>query len=175
MKQGDWQVTVDGCNPVIDYFTNSFKLVALFSLIESLSDKQHQDFYSWLCNESPDSVFPISDKSALSNLNDRYKASYGSIRRCIAFFEALPSSRQTALCDAIKISGQPLPSIKKVAEFLYELRSKFAHEARFVLDFGDNTVLRIKENKVVQTQLSIETMLEAFEEGVLAYFGPEKT
>lgn len=43
VKRGDWHVRVQGGNEVVDYLTNSFKLVALFSLIESLTDLKHQD------------------------------------------------------------------------------------------------------------------------------------
>ena len=75
------------------------------------------------------------------------------------------------MCSAIKVDGKPLSSIKKVAEFLYDLRSKFVHEARLVLSLVGYTALSLKGEKVVQIDLSVETLLEAFEEGVLAYFG----
>ena len=165
VKEGDWQVAFEDNTP--DYLTNSYKVVGIFALIESLSDEQHQDFYEWLKGKGP---FPISDKDALSELNEEYKASYGSIRRCVAFFERLPSERQNALCDAIRENGKPLASIKKVAEFLYNLRSVFVHEADFVLELDNMTVFSMRRNKVVQTTLPIETLLEVFEEGVLAYF-----
>lgn len=64
VKQGDWHVTVEGSNPVIDYFTNSFKLVSLFSLIESLSSEKHQDFYEWLGHIGGD-IYPISINPAI--------------------------------------------------------------------------------------------------------------
>jgi hypothetical protein len=50
VKEGDWQIRVPGYDPVIDYLTNSYKLVALFSLIESLTTLKHEDFYEWLCH-----------------------------------------------------------------------------------------------------------------------------
>ena len=171
VKRGEWQVTVEGSAPVVDYLSTSFKVVALFALIESLSDKQHQDFYSWLCSKDTKTTLPIPDPAALSKLNEEYKVTYGSIRRCVTFFNRLPSERQQALCSAIKVDGKPLSSIKKVAEFLYDLRSKFVHEARLVLSLVGYTALSLKGEKVVQIDLSVETLLEAFEEGVLAYFG----
>lgn len=172
VKKGDWHVSVERSNPVIGYFTNSFKLVALFSLIESLSDKHHMDFYQWLCKETGESVFPIGNQAALSKLDDRYKDAHGSIRRCKAFFENLPAASQKALCNAIKIGGKPLDSVTKVAEFLYEARSKFVHEAQFVLEVSNVTAFSRKGNKVVQSELSIEVLLETVEEGILAYFDP---
>ena len=42
-KGGDWHVSFLDITP--DYVTNSFKVVAIFALIESLSEEQHQDFY----------------------------------------------------------------------------------------------------------------------------------
>jgi hypothetical protein len=173
VKCGDWHVAVERSNAVIGYFTNSFKLVALFSVIESLSDKHYKDFYKWLSDEPQDSIFPINDKAALSELNERYKDKYGSIRRCKVFFENLPQCRQEVLCHSIKIDGQPLKSVKKVAEFLYDNRIKFVHEARLFSQIGDDNtaVLSMKGNKVVQWELSIDVLFQAFEEGLLAYFG----
>jgi hypothetical protein len=170
VKRGEWHVTVEDSAPVVDYLSTSFKVVALFALIESLSDEQHQDFYDWLCSKDPETTFPISDRAALSRLNEGYKASYGSIRRCVAFFSRLPPDRQQALCSAIRVGGNPLASIKKVAEFLYDLRSKFVHEARLVLSLVGFMALSRKGQKVVETDLSVEVLLETFEEGVLAYF-----
>lgn len=167
VKQGEWHVAVEGSDPVVDYLSNSFKVVAL---IESLSDEQYQDFYDWLRERHPKTTFPIRDASALATLNEEYKTSFGSIRRCIAFFNRLPAARQEALCKAISVDEKPLASIKKVAEFLYDLRSKFVHEARLVLQLGDCLALSMKGQRVVETRLSADTLLDTFEEGVLAYF-----
>ena len=170
VKRGEWHVTVEGSAPVVDYLSTSFKIVALFALIESLSDERHQDFYDWLCSKDPETTFPIPDPAALSRLNEGYKASYGSIRRCVTFFSRLAPARQQALCSAIRVGGKPLGTIKKVAQFLYELRSKFVHEACLLVQLGSPVHFSRKGQKVVQTELSIEALLEAFEEGMLAYF-----
>ena len=170
VKGGDWRVSIERSNPVIDYLTNSFKIVALFSLIESLSDKQYMDFYKWLCNGIGESDFPIVDRAVLSNFNEKYKEEYGSIRRCKSFFENLPASSQEALCSAINIGGKPLVSVKKVVEFLYNARSKFVHNAEFVLEVGSSTNLSEKQNKVIQSNLSMDVLLASVEEGILAYF-----
>ena len=174
VKRGDWHVSIERSNPVISYVTNSFKLVALFSLIESLSGQQYKDFYQWLCNEAGASVFPIGDRNALCELNDRYKDAYGSIRRCKAFFENLPMPRQEALCSAIKIEGKPLGSVKKVAEFLYEARSSFVHGAEWVLMVGGGSNFSRKGSRVVQSNLEMDVLLESVEEGICAYFDKRK-
>jgi hypothetical protein len=175
VKQGEWHVTVEGSAPVVDYFSTSFKVGALFALIESLSEETHQDFYEWLCSRDPETTFPIRDLAALTKLYEDYKESYGSIRRCVAFFSRLSPERQQALCRSIKKDKKPLASIKKVAEFLYELRSKFVHEARFVLSLVGSTTLSMEGKKVVEVNLSLETLLDTFEEGVLAYFADRRS
>ena len=74
------------------------------------------------------------------------------------------------MCNAIKIDRKPLASIKKVAQFLYELRSKFVHECDLVLPLNGENVLSMKDKKMHQTQLSLEMLLKAFEQGVMLYF-----
>ncbi len=110
VKHGDWHVDLEDCNPVIDYFTNSFKLVSLFSLIESLSSEKHEEFYDWL-RKQEDDTFPIPDKPKLKSLYEKYKKTYGSIRRCVKFFEWLPLTRQAELRSGFKVRGVPVPEI----------------------------------------------------------------
>lgn len=135
VKKGDWHVDVDGSNPVIDYLTNSFKLVSIFSLIESLSAEKHQDFYEWL-SHAGEAIYPIKDKGALRKLHEQYKLTFGSIRRCVAFFEGLPAERRKQLQGTLVVKGERAKSVKEVAQFLYNLRSKFVHEGEFVLDIS---------------------------------------
>jgi hypothetical protein len=130
VKHGDWHVDVEDCDPVIDYLTNSFKLVSLFSLIESLSSEKHEDFYDWL-QKQEGGTFPIPNRSKLKCFYEKYKNTHGSIRRCVKFFERLPLERQAALRLAFKVRGAPVSDIKAVAEILYNLRSKFVTFPRF--------------------------------------------
>lgn len=169
VKQGDWHVTVEGSNSIIDYFTNSFKLVSIFSLVESLSAEKHQDFYDWL-GRIEEEIYPITDKAALKALYESYKSTFGSIRRCVTFFERLSSAQQAILCGSIQIDGASLNSVKDVAQFLYNLRSKFVHEGKFVLDIANVPVMSRHKNSNTLTSLSMPKLLEAFEEGVIAYF-----
>ncbi len=170
VKRGDWHVSVERSNPIIGYFTDSFKLVAIFSLIESLSDLPYKDFYQWLCSEPNVSVFPICDQNVLAELDKKYKTEHGSIRRCKTFFENLPFSSREKLCCAITIEGKPLNSVKRVAEFLYEERSSFVHGAETVLMVGNVSNYSRKGNKVVESNLKMDVLLECVEEGLLAYF-----
>jgi hypothetical protein len=173
VKRGEWHVTVEGSASVVNYLSNSFKVSVLFALIESLSDQRYQDFYEWLRARDVPTTFPIPDASALAKLNEEYKASFGSIRRCVAFFSRLPPERQQALCKAVSIDEEPLASVEKVAKFLYDLRSKFVHEAQLVLQLGDLltfSTFSMKGQRIVESQLSIGTLFDTFEEGILAYF-----
>lgn len=111
VKQGDWVVNAPKCIPIVDYFTNSYKAVGLFSIIESLSDESHQDFHSWLranCN----TALPIEDFATLDVLYAQYKATYGSIRRCVSFFSRLSALRQAELCSAVEMGRIPVANIK---------------------------------------------------------------
>lgn len=169
VKEGDWHVRVKGSNPVIDYFTNSFKLVALFSLIESLSTDRHQDFYEWLGHQGP-SIYPVRDKANLRDLYEKYKLTYGAIRRCVAFFERLPMRHQEKLRASFQFDGEPAKTMKEVAQFLYTLRSKFVHESELVLHIARIRVMSRQKGVITLTGLSIPDLLEAFEEGVIEYF-----
>jgi len=169
VKQGNWHVDVPDTDPVIDYLTNSFKLVSLFSLVESLGAEEHQDFYEWL-GEVADEIYPIDDKAALARLHERYKATFGSIRRCTRFFERLPPQRQVRLCESITFDGAPAKSVKHVAQFLYNLRSKFVHEGEFVLDIASVPVFSRHKKSNTLTSLTMPELLATFEEGVVAHF-----
>lgn len=172
VKEGDWRIAVQGVDPIIDYLTNSYKLVALFSLIESLTDLRHEDFYEWLSHRQP-AVYPIQDDAALENLYQAYKESFGSIRRCVAFFDRLPPELKSRLCGAIRVKDQPMASIRKLAEFLYNLRSKFVHEGRLVLNVSEAPTYSIGKKGVTRSSLTIGALLEAFEVGVIEYFRNE--
>lgn len=63
-----------------------------------------------------------------------------------------------------------MPSIKKLAEFLYNLRSKFVHEGKLVLNVTETTVYLIGKKGLTRSTLTMSTLFEAFEVGVLEYF-----
>ena len=100
VKCGDWHVTLPGSDPVIGYLTNSYKYMAIFSLIESLSDLNYVDFYQYLERKDTGAQFPL-DKKDLDGLYRRYKKEYGAIRRCIAFFEGLSPRRKNTLVSKL--------------------------------------------------------------------------
>ncbi|MGZ5200042.1 MAG: hypothetical protein ACXWC4_09755 [Telluria sp.] len=168
VKHGNWIVNAPDCDPLIDYFTNAYKAVGLFAIIESLSDRPHQDFYEWL-RENSQTALPINDKRTLSALHNQYKATYGSIRRCVEFFGRLSPDRQEKLCSAVKIDHEPVADIKEVAKYLYTIRSKFVHEADVVVELSGPTH-HFLPDKYLYTDLTIPLFFSAFEEGLIAYF-----
>lgn len=169
VKEGDWH-TRGTDPPVQDYLTNSFKAIALFGLIESISGDAFIDFYAWLRVRAD--ALPIQDGAMLHRLHEEYLDSYGSIRRCVEFFRRLPEVRRTALCNAITQDSKPLPSIEAVARLLFELRSRFVHEGELVLALANAPAqFRRKANgKSVVCDVSIADLQQVFEEGLLLTF-----
>jgi hypothetical protein len=168
-KHGDWKVNVRGVNSVIDYLTNSYKLVAVFSLIESLCDLEYRDFYQWLTAKARRLSFPIEDRPALDALYREYKASHGAIRRCENFFRRLPLNEQRLLCGSVTLNRKPTAMIKKFAEYLYDLRSKFVHNGELVLEIG-GPIYVVTKKGLVHSRLTVAAVFRAFELGLLAHF-----
>ena len=65
VKSGDWHVNVRRSAPVIDYFTNSFKLVSTLAIAEGLNNKNHIDFFQWLNKRENRHLFPIANEKDL--------------------------------------------------------------------------------------------------------------
>lgn len=172
-KHGDWKVKVRGVAPTIAYLTNSYKLVTLFSLIESLSNLDHRDFYHWLCDKKRMQPFPISDKEALESLYIKYKKDYGATRRCEKFFAGLPLNEQNALCEGLSINEKPTADIKKFTAYLYQMRSGFVHNGDLSSEIDGPDFVLGKKN-VVQSTLTIDAIFHAFESGLLVHFKGSK-
>ena len=168
-KHGDWKIKVRGVNSVIDYLTNSYKLVAVFSLIESLSALEYRDFYQWIIAKDRNLSFPIEDRRTLDALYREYKVSYGAIRRCEKFFLSLPLEEQRLLCGSVTLNKKPTAEIKGLAEYLYRLRSNFVHNGKPVLEIG-GPIYVISKKGLVHCSLTVAAVFRAFELGLLAHF-----
>lgn len=171
-KHGDWKIRVRGFNPVIDYLTNSYKLVAVFSLIESLSDLDYIDFYQWLTARNRKNAFPIEARESLDSLYREYKANYGAIRRCVQFFSRLPVAEQQSLCGSVTVNRKPTTEIKKLAEFLYNLRSGFVHKAEFAHEIS-GPIFVFTKGGLVESGLTVGGIFRAFELGLVEHFRGE--
>lgn len=71
---------------------------------------------------------------------------------------------------ALKVNRDPAKSVKEVAQFLYNLRSKFVHEGEFVLDIAHVSVMSRHKNANTLTSPSMPKLLQVFEEGVIVHF-----
>jgi len=167
VKSGDWHVDIPKSQPVVEYFTNTFKYIAIFSLIESLSNLRHIDFYQYLERKETKTEFPLT-KKALSNRYREYKEEYGSIRRCVEFFENLSPERQRILVSKLEVDRQQ-GSIEELAKYLYRIRSQFVHEVDFAHQVSGNTWMGFEGNKLVVCSLSITDTMRFFEEGLLVW------
>jgi hypothetical protein len=168
VKCGDWTVNVEESNAVIDYFTNSYKLVTLFSLIESLSTERYVDFFQWLNLKERKRDFPLERKD-LGIKYEEYKFEYGSIKKCKAFFEALPNSEKARLIKSFSLKSGEL-TIEEIATYLYNLRSKFVHEAEFILELGTIPHLVREDDSYTLIKLSLKDFMNVFELGIIEYF-----
>ncbi len=148
--------------------------MAIFSLIESLSQEQFVDFYQFLTRLKSPVEFPIADRATLDEYYEKYKQEFGSIRRCISLFKALSPQRQRELLSRFAVKGSD-PTIENLAKYLYEMRSKFVHEAALVLHMSDGMSIGMEGGKIIVCSLSIKDAMQFFEEGLIEYFRANET
>jgi hypothetical protein len=168
VKQGNWVINISDRNKVLDYITNTYKFIAIFSLIESLSVESFMDFYQFILRRKYKVRFPM-ERATLDEIYKSYKNEFGSIKRCISFFKALTPNRQKELISRLKIK-ESKASIENFAKYLYELRSKFIHEAELVHHMSEGKTVSIKQGHLVVCSLSISDAMLFFEEGLIEHF-----
>lgn len=169
VKCGDWIVEVPGSDAKVEYLTNTYKYIAIFSLIESLLAEDHIDFYQYLLRKKSKVKFPINDPDVLTELYRTYKAEFGAVGQCVSFFRSLSPERQKDLIRRLEVQGTQA-SLENLAKFMYELRSKFVHEGELVHHMSDGASVSFKGQKAIVCSLSIKDAQIFFEEGLLAHF-----
>ena len=71
----------------------------------------------------------------------------------------------------LEVEARPMGSIKEMAQFLYNLRSKFVHKLRLSnLGGPDRTAIEIDDKTLFISNLGIADLQTLFEEGLLAHF-----
>lgn len=171
VQKGDWVNEVNNKCAVTDYLTNSYKLVGVFSLIESLGERNHQDFYRWLCSQGKaNGAFPIESPSVLESLFTNYIHVHGATNHCVAFFERLPAEGQAELMRAIQIRGKAVSTVKRAVQVLYGLRSRFVHEAELLTQLYDRPIMSSLNGKVHLFNLSFLKFAELFEQALIMHF-----
>jgi hypothetical protein len=171
VKNGNWLVDVPRSNPDIEYFNNSYKLIGIIGLIESLSDEKYRDFHTWLVMKKNKIEFPIANKEILNNHYQNYKKEHGSIKKCLSFFENLSEQTKKEIYKLIKIGENDIDNIKVFVEMLYAARSEFAHESSMLLEIGDWFHYGQHNGKeVFWRKFKLKYLLAIFEEGVITHF-----
>ena len=173
VKNGDWHVSIPNAQPIVEYFTNTFKYVAIFSLIESLSNLHHIDFYQYLERKETQATFPIS-RDELKRKYGLYKQDYGALRRCIGFFRNLTNERQHDLVSKLEVKNTEA-SIESFAKYLYTLRSRFVHEAELIHQVSNHPWIGHEGKNLIVCILSIADAMQFFEEGLLAWGNKNET
>jgi len=175
VKKGDWIVDVPKSNKRIDYLTDTYKYIALFSLIESLHHLKFMEFYTYLIRRKSKVKFPIQDKAELNQHYKNYKKEFGSIQQSIRFFQSLSRKRKATLIQKLEVTNIE-PTIENLSKYLYELRSKFVHEAELIVNMsGRTTQSRRGKNQEVICDLAIEDLMQFFEEGLVEHFSSKTT
>lgn len=171
VKSGDWHVNVERSNPVIDYITNSFKLISALSITESVTKKSHIDFFQWLNKKKNRHLFPIENEVLLKQHYELYKKEYGSIYAVKDFFNNLSQVTKDSLCRRVTVNGEPITDIEELIKLIYEARSKFTHSTDSILEFsGDFHTGGTKKKRIVFKEFKISYLLAAIEEGIVTHF-----
>lgn len=171
VKSGDWHVNVERSNPVIDYFTNSFKLVSTLSIAEGLNNKKYIDFFQWLNKRENRHFFPISSEKDLQKHYALYKAEYGSIHNVKHFFNNLSEKTKADLCKLVTVNDEKVENIEEIIKLIYQARSNFAHSTKHTLELSNGFHYGgTKKKKVVWRKFKFEYLLAAVEEGIVLHF-----
>jgi hypothetical protein len=149
------------------YFDETYRFMALVALIEFVeSSVSFKEFYAWL---SKLAAFPIQDQQALDALYEQYKGEFGVMHKMVSFFLRLDDPSKQEIESWIKVQGQPL-AIDKLAKTLYDIRSKFVHEARLIVDLSGVRTFSAR-HKGREITITLEQLERIFERGVLLRFG----
>lgn len=86
------------------------------------------------------------------------------------FFQSLSRQRKAVLIQKLEVINKE-PSIENLSKYLYELRSKFVHEAELIVNMSGRTTV----GKKSICNLSMTDLMQFFEEGLIEHFKAEKT
>ncbi len=170
--EGSFRFAKKEWNDGMSYVDDTYKYVAIFSLIEALeTPPDYKDFYQWIQSKK-DTALPLNKKpmSVLDHMYQNYKACHGSIQAAVRFFERLDPDDQALIEKKLKVHGTS-PSPKKLSQLLYDMRSKFVHEARFILGFCPVTTVGTHNGSVLTNELTMDDLRTLFEHGFLKRFG----
>jgi len=160
-------------NSGMSYIDDTYKYIAIFSLIEALdTPSAYVDFYQWLHRNKKE--IEDSPETQLFSLLDgaykRYKSEHGATNAAVLFFSRLDQEDQEFIQKSLKIKGKQR-SLKQLSQFLYDIRSQFVHQAHLVLNFGNTISVGRRKGKIITSNMSIADLCSLFEHGFLKRFG----
>lgn len=171
--EGKYQFSKSIWNSGMSYIDDSYKYIAIFSLIEALdSPGGYIDFYQWLHRNKKDINLDLETPFFLKidNAYKKYKSKYGAINAAVQFFSRLDKEDKLFIQKSLKVKGKQ-GSLKQLSQFLYDIRSQFVHQANLVLNFGDIISVGRQKKKIIVVNMSIKDMCWLFEHGFLKRFG----
>lgn len=121
VKQGDWIVDIPNSDHKIDYLNDTFKYIALFSLIESLySMEEHLDYYQFLMRNKKEIKLVIDKKpsSILTERYNEYKKIYGAQKMALWFFESLDPEDKELIKNKLRLKDHE-SAFKQLVQILY--------------------------------------------------------
>jgi hypothetical protein len=124
---------------------------------------------AYLIRRKTNVEFPINDKKKLEQLYSNYKQEFGSVQLSNNFFNSLSPKSKTELIENLEVRGTT-PSIDNLSKYLYNLRSKFVHEAQLVVNMSGRTTVSKYGNKFAVCRLSLNKLMAFFEEGLIINF-----
>jgi hypothetical protein len=170
-----------------NFYDTTYKFIALSSIIEAVNSKdEHLDFYEWLKNKKH---YSINNKQELEDLYQDYKSDYGAINNFVKFFEKLQQDEQEFLKKELVIlekskktnllAPKEESTITDLARLLYNIRSKFMHNAKITLALegvGFISARKGRNEKAFVSNLKLSSLMRIFEKELLRYFGliPER-
>lgn len=171
VRDGKFVSTDPNLPPYTDYLDETYRYVALISLIEALfTTEEYKDFYEWLRSRAKHGALPINTTDELDGLFNEYTEEHGLTQKVVRFFSALPEYAQRPILAGLTVNRERKP-IEALAKLLYRLRSEFVHSAKMILEVGQDTMISRRAGKIVVSALNFEELERIFEVGVLAYFG----
>ncbi len=169
VKRGDWLIKIPGLNKRIDYLTDTYKYIAIFSLIESLHCEPYIEFFDYLVRKKSIITFPIKDKEELKGYFRQYKREFGSIQQSMAFFKSLADQHQSTILQKLEIANSNA-TIDDLSKYLYDVRSQFVHEAKLIVNMSGTTTISKHRKKYVISKLSLNDLMFFFEQGLITHF-----
>lgn len=171
-----------------------FKLIVIFSVMESLVSEKYIHFSDWLKDQLRGGGVEIKTPADVDRFLSEYHALHGNRKKVAGFFNSYyPKEEKEKLLNSIRTFDDqnkrsiPLKDERELFEFIDGIRNLFIHEATDIqiktlnefeekalghTKFSSSTITRIREVDYIidDGSVHIEALLEGFERALLNYF-----